>query len=504
MRSTLVLLLGLLLSGSAMATDWWASEVVSSDRLGNSPYDDPLATLGKPSTWMNNSGSPDDPDPCAIMMVCPAWNVGWPNGEKLITTIKAKTSTLPAGHITVKFATPVYDDRLNWYGKDFIVFGNSSFVSGGSYVYSGSNMEEVVISSYGGGGWWEPMPVSVSQDGMNWYSYADGPYADDYAPTHAFAWDWVENRWLKDSAGAEVELDFARPVWPMLGIADFDGKSAAQGMDMYRGSGGGTACDLSELPLPIDPITGLKWIQYVRVDGAMGEVDAFSRVSHQIAEMSIGEAKKLPNGSKVVLRECVVSAAAYEVGRWCYVEHSERSGGIKVMGRVLERDKHYIIYGDMDTIADERVILATSAIPVLDKQGQIVATPVCALGMPNRSIGGGNFFTQPGQSVGQKGVKDGTGLNNIGMLVRTWGKVKSVDQTAKSFVIDDGSGRLIKCIAPRDTQADEPNNGSVPDPSFTPPAQDSFVIVTGISSCESNGQDELVSVLRLRNALDLQ
>jgi hypothetical protein len=480
-QALLLAMLALVCASGTLATDWWASEVISSSRLGNSPYDDPLATLGKPTIWMNNSGAPGEPNPCAVSMVISAWNVGWPSGEKLVTTVRAASNNLPAGHITVKFATPIYDDPENWYGKDFIIFGNSFFAVGGSYVYSDSNMEEVIISSYNGqGGFWEPMPVSVSQDGVNWYSYTNGPYADDYAPTQALAWDWVENRWLKNSAGNYVELDFTRPVLPSYTKADFDQKSVSEAIDMFRGSGGGTAFDLADLPLPIDPVTGRKWIQYIKVDGANGEVDAFARVSHSISPISIGEAKKLPDGAKVTLRECVVSAATYEVGRYCYVEHPDRSGGIRVMGRALERNKHYIIYGDMDTIGGERVIQAT-AITQVDGQND----PVTALGIPNRSI-------------------HGYGLSTAGLLIRTWGKVLSVNQDDKSFVIDDGSAVGIKVVPPRDTQAAEPNNGVVVHPDFIPPSHDQFVIVTGISSLEADGQGGFVPAVRLRDINDMQ
>lgn len=474
--------IALLCATGARATDWWASEAVGWSRLGASPYDDPLAALGKPAVWMNASGAPGDPDPCAVMLVSGAWGLGWPGGGKLVTTVKARTATLPAGHIAVRFATPIYDDPSNWHGRDFIVFGNAAFTTTGSYVYADANMEETTIVSAGGSGGWEPMPVSVSQDGITWYPYANGPYADDYAPAHALAWDWVENTWLRNSAGECVELDFTRPVSPGLSAESFDRRSAAEGIDMYRGSGGGTAFDLHDLPLPTDPATGLKWIQYVRVEGAMGEVDAFARVSHRIGEASIGAARQLPDGSRVVLRECAVSAATYETGRCCYVEHQDRSGGIRVMGRVLERGKRYIIYGDMDTAAGERVIRATA----VELAGEL-EDPLRPLAMPNRSLAG-------------------AGLSTTGLLVKTWGRVESVNTTDKSFVIGDGSGAGIKCLPPRLTpsESDSPNPGN-PDwgtlvhPEFTPPSPDQFVAVTGISSLELGEQNQVTPVIRLRD-----
>ena len=491
---TAAILLGLAVLNSAMAADWWASEVVSCSRLGNSPYDDPSATLGKPTTWMNNSGAPNDPDPCAVSVVCPAWNVGL-QGEKLITTIKAGNTSLPAGQITVEFATPVYDDPDNWHGKDFIIFGNGFFTAGGSYVYSGSNMENIPISAYSDeSGWWEPSPVSVSQDGVTWYAFTNGPYADDNETNQELAREWVENRWMRNRRGSEVELDFTKPVDPALSVSSYDRKSAAQAIDMYQGSGGGTAFDLADLPdLPADLSTGEKWIRYIRITGTGGEVDAFSRVSHRIVPASIGEVKKLDDGAHVVLSDVIVSAQTYSTGRFCYIEQANRSGGIKLMGRVLGRGaKLDMVCGDMDTIDGERVIQATSVTTTKDALGDDVVVDSKPLGMPNRAIGG-------------------MGLATRGLLVRTWGMVKSVDADAKSFVIDDGSGQQIKCIAPKmqPSETDAPNPGDsnwgvLTDPGFALPDRDTFVIVTGISSIEPDGTSGSISVLRLRDGSDLE
>ena len=478
-KLAIALLFSTVLCTSVMATDWYASEVVGSYRLGNSPYDDPNATLGKPSTWMKNSGAPNDTSACAVMMICPAWNVGL-SGEKLIATIKAKSSTLPAGYIIVKFATPIYDDPDNWYGKDFIIFGNSFFVLNGSYVYAASNMEDMVLSAYGGSSMYiEPSPVEVSQDGITWYAYSNGPYADDYAPTQAFAWDWVEHHWLKDSAGKEIELDFTRPVDPAWTDSSFASVSCAHAIDMYEGSGGGTAFDLAEIPdsWPKDA-NGRKWIQYIKVDGTGGEVDAFARVSNEVTPTTIGETKKMDDGTHAVLDDVVVSAATYTVGRYCYVQQENRAGGIKVMGRVLEKGAKIRLMGDMDTIDGERVIQAASVIP---NSADIV--DIKPLGISNKAL-------------------SGYGLSTTGLLVRTWGKVKSVDSDTKSFVIDDGSGCNIECIAPRSTDdSDESNWGDVVDNSFTVPTKDTFVRVIGISSTENGGA---IHVIRLRNKEDLQ
>ena len=57
------------------------------------------------------------------------------------------------------------------------------------------------------------------------------------------------------------------------------------------------------------------------------------------------------------------------------------------------------------------------------------------LSVVNKAIGGGalNQYTP--------GVEGGQGANNIGLLIRTWGKVTFVDSANKYFYINDGSGR---------------------------------------------------------------
>lgn len=68
-----------------------------------------------------------------------------------------------------------------------------------------------------------------------------------------------------------------------------------------------------------------------------------------------------------------------------------------------------------------------------------VAPVVCSadtiqpVAMNNKTVGGGdmNQYTH--------GVSNGGGLNNIGLLIKTTGKVTFVDTTNKFFYIDDGS-----------------------------------------------------------------
>ncbi len=97
------------------------------------------------------------------------------------------------------------------------------------------------------------------------------------------------------------------------------------------------------------------------------------------------------------------------------------------------------------------------------------------LTMNNRSVGGQTLGSPP---QGQAGVADPYGLNNVGLLVRTTGRV--VSQEGDYLVIDDGS-------------ADPATPGSRLFIDRThlaaPPAVGSTVIVVGVSSLHKPGGD---------------
>jgi len=248
----------------------FATEVVDySGGFGPSPYDDPNAVLGKPSTVCKNGGmdSPPEPD-FRVKLVEAAYNVDL-GDEKVVTTIN------PDEYITVKFDHKVVDYPGNLYGRDFIVFANSCF-QGIDPVNNSTNMNTYQLTI---GGQFEQIKVSVSQDGLNWYCFDSGPYADDLFPTQAYKWDRNSNQWTDE------EMDFTRPVDHNLSYADFEYISAANAIELYDGSGGGTGFDLKDLAdydsLKIDPNTGYRWIRYVRLEGYQigGEIDAVSDVA---------------------------------------------------------------------------------------------------------------------------------------------------------------------------------------------------------------------------------
>jgi len=163
---------------------------------------------------------------------------------------------------------------------------------------------------------------------------------------------------------------------------------------------------------------------------------------------------------------------------YLYIEEDDRSSGIRVEktahGHV--KGERVDVVGTLATNGDgERYIAATT----ITQNGSGTLNP---LGMNNKWVGGGDFAYDPGPPVsGQRGIKDAFGLNNIGLLVRTWGKVTELDAAdpAQWFRIDDGSNFQTTVAYPPFSYA-----------------LDDYATITGISSCEVDTNDDLQRVLR--------
>ena len=185
------------------------------------------------------------------------------------------------GELVLKFNHRISDDDNNLHGIDFIVFGNARCHPQNITAWKPEmNPETVYVDS---GSYIELGIVSVSQDDVNYYSFATGPFADDFAPTAAYVWDDFNDVWGR-------ALDPTRPVDPNLTFANMDGNSVAEVIEIYDGAAGGTGFDLRNLApedfaaLDTDPNTGRKWIMYVKIEddilvAGTPEIDAVSDVS---------------------------------------------------------------------------------------------------------------------------------------------------------------------------------------------------------------------------------
>lgn len=163
---------------------------------------------------------------------------------------------------------------------------------------------------------------------------------------------------------------------------------------------------------------------------------------------TIGDAKNQATGTLAC--SGVVSAVFTD---YLYIETADRTYGIRV-----NKTAHGRTVG--------QVVNVTGTPQTLDSGERcIVADDVTATGatgdvqpmvLNNRSLGGGALGLQ-------EGIAGGVGLNNIGLLVRMTGKVKTTG--TGWFMIDDGSGVSVKIVG-------------------TAPSGNPYVSVTGASSCE--------------------
>ena len=180
-----------------------------------------------------------------------------------------------------------------------------------------------------------------------------------------------------------------------------------------------------------------------------------STVRVKIVPQSAGDAKNFPDGSPVWLLSPPVTAT---FPGFFYVEDTERASGIRIAALPpdVAKGDTVSVSGQAGTTPDgERCIFPTGILVT-------GAGDVDPLGMRNGWLGG--------SFLGQPGVWGGVGLNNIGLLVRTWGTIVRSTLCPTEFWLDDGSSVFVKCL--------------MPDGVSLNPAK-SHATVTGVSSCKT-------------------
>lgn len=183
----------------------------------------------------------------------------------------------------------------------------------------------------------------------------------------------------------------------------------------------------------------------------------------------IDQAKLLPDGTLVTIGGKIATSGPGDFSDFFYIEEATRFSGIRVAipssaVSELARGKILSVTGYLGTTADgERQL--TSPIAIVTG----TAAPLDPLGMTNKALGGKTLGAPP---LGQQGVTGGIGVNNVGLLVKTWGKVVAVDAGMQRARIDDGSSTpvWVDCSL-----------------LSTMPAVDDYLSVVGVSSLLSDG-----------------
>lgn len=222
----------------------------------------------------------------------------------------------------------------------------------------------------------------------------------------------------------------------------------------------------------------------IRLTATNSAGSSIAYTTFSILTTRLSQAKGNINGTTVTLTGQVVSAGKPEFGTYMYVQEPDRSSGIRVnLGSVQTSSvigSLVTVTGTLDLVSGERLLYN----PILTTTGS--ATGPKPLGLTNRDIGGGalNAYTP--------GITGGSGTNNIGLLVTTFGRVKVIG--TDYFYMDDGSAL--------DDGSGNPGI-KVYTGSLTKPVSTSqYAIVTGISSAEISGSTTR-RLIRPRKQTDL-
>jgi hypothetical protein len=221
---------------------------------------------------------------------------------------------------------------------------------------------------------------------------------------------------------------------------------------------------------------------------------------------TIGEAKLLPTDTKILLSDVVVSTPLMTYPNYCfYVQSQDRSAGIMIVtGNSYEPGTILDLSGNIYASNGEPYF----SYPTITVKGTTTITP---LGLNNASIGGSSAGLQEAiwgwieNGSSEYKLLPDSGLNNVGLLVKTTGKVTYIDPAGNFAYIDDGSHA-------DDGNTLGPNGISIKgikvllrygDQSYCKmSAVGSHVAVVGISGTEKiNGK--LLSVIRLRSQDDI-
>ncbi len=204
---------------------------------------------------------------------------------------------------------------------------------------------------------------------------------------------------------------------------------------------------------------------------------------------SIGDLKKIRDYNGLLsIYSLPVTAGTDEFGDYIYIERSDQSGGVRVQplsGSFSAGSKVHVL-GKLGTNSDGERFIRDATITLCGTED---VGPVM---LSNKDLGGQDMHYNPITGAGQRGVEDGVGLNNIGLLVTTFGKVSIVG--SDWFYIDDGyhahdfsifNGIRVRCGT------------------LTKPSSGDYVFVTGISSI-MKVNDRLFRSIRPRTQEDIQ
>lgn len=240
-------------AGASFVVSYYPGAGIPFDFVTGMPFDDPTAALGYPTVDTTGDGLFLPPTaPVPVVPVYPPFRAF------------ESVSVGFGGQLVLGFDEPVVDDPRNPFGVDFIIYSDSFLVIGGGQAWMNGDPHLTYVSSTVER---EPAIVSVSQDGVTWYPFSNGPFADDFAPTlgRVYSPESPDPALGPDNLWWGQPTTPGRPLNPAITPSAIAGLSVAELAELYGHSAGGTGFDLAAV--------GLTWIRYVRIDGPTSGVD---------------------------------------------------------------------------------------------------------------------------------------------------------------------------------------------------------------------------------------
>lgn len=285
--------------------------------------------------------------------------------------------------------------------------------------------------------------------------------------------------WKRDIGGfGSMEDQFARidgVGYSDLGMAMVADPflSRIQAIEMngnYRGTAGTFGTGTGQVKTPLDLVMG-PGQTFAVADFGNARLDLFRLTFDAAADVL-----SVPDGVAVNVNGPVVIAGTQDFGSTIYVEPLNRANGIRIdnVSGTIARGAVVKVIGTTATSGGVRKINAAS----ISTSG--TAKIPTALGIRCNQLGGKSPVNTP--SIG-----NAVGIYNVGLLVRVWGRVKSI--SGSDFYISDGSAQTTWIHAP----------------GITPlPQVNSFVAITGICSAAFDTGGVLKPQILPRNASDIK
>ena len=335
--------------------------------------------------------------------------------------------------------------------------------TGSEYTWAGGALTEYAASSAGG---WYFHVQGYNSAGVPNGTLDIGPfYYDDSAPTSLVVTDdgaYTLNRTQFHAAWSAAD--------PESGIAGYRYcvGSTPGGADLVGWTDTGSTSIVATVPE--QPYGGRCYFTVKAQNGAGAWSSPASSDGITVARpvASIAEARMLPDGEAIAFTAAKTVTAAF--ADFLYIEESDRTSGIRVDASGGVPGKLASVAGILGQNGAER------SLTLAEISVGAPSTIPSPLAMNCRAIGGASFGDNPG-------VTGGTGLNNLGLLIRAAGVVAGA--TSGTFVLEDGSGASVKVYSSKAV------------------ADGQYVAVTGVSAAEVSGSDR-IRVIRTRSETDVQ